>query len=187
VTARVLSSMRSERLAAAARLEGPAGSAHLDPESFVKTLAGALEAGLLTTYAQGMALIAAAAMAHGWPIELAEVARIWTGGSILRAHLLEDVVAAFTRAPDLPNAMLDETIRSRLCDTQGKLRQAVQQAQRHGIPAPVLGASLAYYDSYRAEQLPQNLTQAQRDAFGAHGYRRKDDPEGAPLYGDWLD
>jgi 6-phosphogluconate dehydrogenase len=41
---------------------------------------------------------------------------------------------------------------------------------------PAFAASLNYFDSYRRERLPQNLTQAQRDYFGAHTYNRTDKP-----------
>jgi 6-phosphogluconate dehydrogenase len=61
----------------------------------------------------------------------------------------------------------------------------VGTATRLGIPAPVFSASLAYLDSYRSAELPQNLTQAQRDAFGAHTYQRRDKPEAGFVHTDW--
>jgi 6-phosphogluconate dehydrogenase len=52
----------------------------------------------------------------------------------------------------------------------------VRAAVSLGIPVPATSASLAYFDAYRTERLPANLTQAQRDYFGAHTYRRVDKP-----------
>ena len=49
-----------------------------------------------------------------------------------------------------------------------------------------MSASLAYLDAYRTADLPQNLTQAQRDAFGAHTFLRLDRPGGDPVHVDWL-
>jgi len=56
-----------------------------------------------------------------------------------------------------------------------------------GIPLPPTSAALAYFDSYRTARLPQNLTQAQRDYFGAHTYRRIDRPEAGPAHTDWQE
>ncbi|HJU87429.1 MAG TPA: hypothetical protein VJ788_08685, partial [Gemmatimonadota bacterium] len=56
-----------------------------------------------------------------------------------------------------------------------------------GLPAPCLGASLAYVDAYRTARLPQSLTQAQRDYFGGHTYRRIDSPEAPPVHTDWAE
>jgi 6-phosphogluconate dehydrogenase len=54
------------------------------------------------------------------------------------------------------------------------LRKVVGVAVSRGVPTIGFSASLSYFDSYRTVDLPQNLTQAQRDFFGAHTYERKD-------------
>jgi 6-phosphogluconate dehydrogenase len=121
-----------------------------------------------------MALLVAASKEYGYAIDPGEVAKIWRAGCIIRATLLEDIRAAFSRNPQLANLMLDDAFRSALATRQDGWRATVQTAARLGIPVPALGASLAYYDAYRSERLPANLTQAQRDYFGAHTYRRVD-------------
>jgi len=199
--ARDMSALREERLAASAALAAPsaastptapaaatatraAGSAK--PEAPIADLADALLAAKICAYAQGMRLIAAASAAHDWGIDLAEMARIWKGGCIIRARLLDGIRAAFQRDPALPSLLRDERMAGQLRDGVPALRRVCALAQAAGVPVPALGASLAYYDAYRSEQLPQNLTQAQRDAFGAHTYIRADDPDRGPVHTPWL-
>jgi 6-phosphogluconate dehydrogenase len=147
----------------------------------------ALYAAKLCAYAQGMSLIAAGSREYGWNVDLAEMARIWTGGCIIRARLLEDVMRAFARRPPPPNLLLDDDVRRALGDGHAPLRALVAAAQSGGVPVPALSSALSYFDSYRTAELPQNLTQAQRDAFGAHTYQRNDLPAPAPfVHTDWL-
>ncbi|MGH7567307.1 MAG: NADP-dependent phosphogluconate dehydrogenase, partial [Gemmatimonadota bacterium] len=186
VDARVLSSRRQERLAASGRLEGPPAADTADEGAAIAAIRDALYASRLAAFAQGMDLIGAASREYGWSVDSAEVARVWTGGCIIRSKLLDPVRRAFLERPDLPNLLLDSEIGSRFESAQAGLRRALGEAQRRGIPAPCLGASLAYVDAFRTARLPQNLTQAQRDYFGAHTYRRLDDPEGKPVHTDWA-
>jgi 6-phosphogluconate dehydrogenase len=105
---------------------------------------------------------------------LAEVARIWRGGCIIRAALLEQIRGAYLARPDLPNLLIDPHLGSEIANRQMALRYVVCAAAEAGIPAPALMSSLAYLDSYRSAWLPANLIQAQRDYFGAHTYERVD-------------
>jgi 6-phosphogluconate dehydrogenase len=121
-----------------------------------------------------MALLRQASQEYKYDIDLAEVAKIWRAGCIIRASLLEDIRRAFARDPGLINLLLDGAFRDAAAERQEGWRHFVQTAIGMGIPVPAMGSSLAYYDSYRSERLPANLTQAQRDFFGAHTYRRVD-------------
>jgi 6-phosphogluconate dehydrogenase len=132
----------------------------------------ALYAAKICSYAQGFALIQAGSREWNWNIDIRETARIWKAGCIIRAKFLDSIMRAYERTPDLPNLLLDETFRTVLTDTNAAWRRCVSFAQTNGIPRPPSAASLAYYDSYRTANLPQNLTQAQRDFFGAHTYQR---------------
>ena len=136
----------------------------------------ALYASRICAYAQGMALIAAASRAHNWGVNLAEIARIWKGGCIIRARLLDPIRRAFEQDPHLPNLLLAPELVEALKSAQVGWRVATSLATNLAIPFPAHAASLAYFDSYRSARLPQNLTQAQRDAFGAHKYERTDRP-----------
>ena len=113
---------------------------------------------------------------YGYGLDLAEIARIWTGGCIIRAALLDDVRDTFRRAPRMPNLLLDPGIARGVADRLDAWHGVVEQAQRWGIPVPAFSAALAYLDGYRSPRLPSNLVQAQRDYFGAHTYPRTDRP-----------
>jgi 6-phosphogluconate dehydrogenase len=102
------------------------------------------------------------------------VARIWRGGCIIRAGLLEDFRRAYKANTDLPNLLIDAQIAEMVEDRQSDLREVVQTATACGLPIPGMMASLAYFDGYRSAWLPANLIQAQRDFFGAHTYQRVD-------------
>ena len=131
-----------------------------------------------------MALLRLASEEYGYNIDLADVARIWRAGCIIRAALLSDIRSAFRRDPGLVNLMFDDRFAAALASSQQALREVVQTAVASGIPVPALGSSLAYYDSYRSARLPANLTQAQRDFFGAHTYRRID--RDGVFHTDWT-
>ena len=186
VDARVLSSRRRERLAASGQLEGPPPFAAGDRDAGIAAARDALYAARIAAFVQGMDLIGAASREFGWSIDRAEVARVWTGGCIIRSRLLDPARRAFLERPDLANLLLDGDIGTRFERAQAGLRRTLAEAQRRGIPAPCMAASLAYVDAYRTARLPQNLTQAQRDYFGAHTYRRLEAPEAAPVHTDWA-
>jgi 6-phosphogluconate dehydrogenase len=176
VDARVLSSMKGERAAASTLIKAPAGTSsfeHDDRWPIVRDLERALHAARICAYAQGMTLIRAG-IAYGWHIDLAEIARIWKGGCIIRARVLDTLRHAFTANPSLPNLLLDPDVGEILESTQAGWRRTVARAAAAGVPLPAHSSALAYFDSYRSARLPQNLTQAQRDAFGAHTYERVD-------------
>jgi 6-phosphogluconate dehydrogenase len=185
IDARLISGLKRERVAASSLLVGPPARPPLD-EALLERIPPALYAAKLCSYAQGMALIAAGSRANNWAIDLKEMARIWTGGCIIRARLLEDLMRAFARDPALPNLLVDADVRRALGDGQAALRTLTAEAQARGIPTPALASSLAYYDAYRTAELPQNLTQAQRDAFGAHTYQRNDVADPPFVHTDWL-
>ena len=185
--ARNLSSLKDERVAASRVLPAPAGEALSAEER--AGLAGwvhdALYAARVATYAQGLRLIQAASREYKWNVSLAEMARIWRAGCIIRARLLTPLREAYSRHPDLSNLMLADNVAPVLEKMAPAWRKTVGVATRLGIPVPVFSASLAYFDSYRSAELPQNLTQAQRDAFGAHTYQRRDRPDAGFVHSDW--
>ena len=115
-----------------------------------------------------------------------EIARIWKGGCIIRARFLDCIMQAYERHPELPNLLLDYDFMTSLRRNEGAWRNVVGTAVAMGIPVPAFSASLSYFDSYRSAQLPQNLTQAQRDYFGAHTYQRTDRQNGPAVHTDWA-
>jgi 6-phosphogluconate dehydrogenase len=186
IDARVLSSMKDQRVAAAKRLEGPAPSDRFKAdrrEQVIADLQDALYAARICAYAQGMALIRAGSDRYDWHINLAEIGRIWKGGCIIRARLLDPVRHAFGAAPDLVNLLLDPAIAAGIQQVQAGWRRTVSRAADAGIPMLAHTTALGYFDSYRTARLPQSLTQAQRDAFGAHTYERIDRP--GAVHSEW--
>ena len=174
VVARNLSALKSERVAASKNLTS--GITHLKSirGEFLTNLKGALYAAMIITYAQGMALLHTASQVYQYDLHLEDVARIWRGGCIIRAAVLEEIRAAFHANPNLPNLLTDSHLGKEVLARQDDLRAAVSNAAKLGLPVPCLMASLAYFDGYRSAWLPANLIQAQRDDFGAHTYERVD-------------
>src|SRR6185437_12969990 len=174
VWSRNISAFKAERVAAAKVIGGSDGKVAVPQERLVDAVRDALYAAKIASYAQGMALLRAASAEYGFGLDLAEVARIWKGGCIIRARLLNDIQSAFRRNPELPNLLVDDRFRDVLLSHQDAWRLAVGTAVAAGIPSPATSASLAYFDSYRSARLPANLIQGQRDFFGAHTYARLD-------------
>ena len=176
VSMRDMSTFKEQREAAAQQLLGPAPECEADRRQVTELLRSALYAAMITTYAQGMALLRAASDAYGYKLRLHDVARIWRGGCIIRARLLNDIQRAYEAQPDLPNLLFHVTFAKAILDRQGALRKVAQTVVVCGLPAPGLMASLAYFDAFRSSRLPANLIQAQRDYFGSHRYERIDKP-----------
>ncbi|MBS1995518.1 MAG: NADP-dependent phosphogluconate dehydrogenase, partial [Cyanobacteria bacterium SZAS LIN-2] len=156
LTGRVLSSLKDERVKASskfARVAKDLASAPVADKALIDHLEKALYASKVCSYAQGMALIKAGSDHYKWGINLSECARIWRGGCIIRAQLLERIRQAFDRNKDLPNLLMDDDFANWMMDSHQSLRKVVCQAQMMGIPVPALSASLAYFDSYRSENL----------------------------------
>ena len=174
VSMRDLSTFGNEREQAGAMYQRSTRRLAGDRTTFIAHLGSALFTGVVVTYAQGMALLAIASEKYQYHLDLEAVARIWRGGCIIRAALLEEVCAAFRARPDLPNLLLDPNLSHKIMEHQEDLRLVVCQAAESGVPAPGLMASLGYLDGYRSSWLPANLIQAQRDYFGAHTYERID-------------
>jgi 6-phosphogluconate dehydrogenase len=126
------------------------------------------------SYAQGMALLAAASKQWNWDLKLNEIAAMWKGGCIIRAKFLDEIRRAFSAANPPSNLLLDPFMKGEVSRCVQNLRKVVGVAVARGVPTLGFAASVNYYDSYRTVDLPQNLTQAQRDFFGAHTYQRKD-------------
>jgi 6-phosphogluconate dehydrogenase len=175
VMARNLSGLKEERVAAAEWITGPSPRLDAEPRRLTEQLRRALHAAMLLTYIQGLALLKRASSERDYGLDLATVARIWRGGCIIRAAVLEDVRTALRRQADIPNLMHAKEFSDPLMKNQGPLREVVAVAAGAGLPAPALSASLAYLDGYRTARLPANLIQAQRDYFGSHTYERIDD------------
>jgi 6-phosphogluconate dehydrogenase len=185
VEARILSSMKDQRVAASGQLEGPEPEIDIKKKKLVKKVHDALYASKIISYAQGLDLITTMSAEKSWNLDLSAIAAIWRGGCIIRARFLNRITEAYRADPQLGNLMLAPFFRDILNNTQQNWREIVAMATLNGIPVPAFSASLGYYDSYRSAVLPANLLQAQRDFFGAHTYERTDKPRGEMFHTDW--
>jgi 6-phosphogluconate dehydrogenase len=174
LVSRIISSEKEERVAASKILKGPAASVQVDRARIINAAENALYSSKITSYAQGLRMMKLASDEYHYDLKVGEIAKIWRAGCIIRAGLLDEIMAAYQRNPDLVNLMLDDYFKEAVDSRQADWRYVVQTAIGMGIPVPALSESLAYFDAYRSERLPANLTQAQRDYFGAHTYRRID-------------
>jgi 6-phosphogluconate dehydrogenase len=185
VNARIMSSIKSERVAASQVLTGPTGKYDGEAKAFITKVRDALYCSKICSYAQGMALIGKASQEmYGGKIDLGECARIWKGGCIIRAGFLGRIKHAFDQNAQLPNLLLAPEFKQTILDRQQAWREVLMTAAQLGIPVPAFSASLDYFDSYRRDRLPQNLTQAQRDYFGAHTFERTDKP--GTYHAEWF-
>jgi 6-phosphogluconate dehydrogenase len=184
VSMRQISSQKAVRGTVAAKFAGltlnPDGRESLDD------LRNALFCAFIITYAQGMAMLQAASKEKNYGCDLADIAKIWRGGCIIRSALLEEMRVAFAANPDLPNLLLDDKFAAILSGHSDALRRTVSTFVGSGIPAMCFSSVLAYFDAFRTERLPANLIQAQRDYFGAHTYQRLD-REGTFHTADWAE
>jgi 6-phosphogluconate dehydrogenase len=188
IDARVLSSMKDERVAASKVLHGPGEKPDIpDRKQFIADVHDALYVSKICSYAQGMALIQAGSREWNWSIDMREMARIWKAGCIIRARFLDSIMRAYERKADLTNLLLDDEFSADMQESQPAWRRTVAFAQANGIAVPAMSASLSYFDAYRAAELPLNLTQAQRDYFGSHTYQRNDKGPDTPfVHTDWI-
>ena len=186
LNARVLSSLRQERLAAEAVLPAPA--AHQfelgSVDSGMAALRDACIAACIVSYGQGMALLQEASKLHNYHLNFSAIGQIWKGGCIIRARLLQRIQDAYGANPELPNLMVDPWFAEQINRRLPGLRQVVAGAALAGIPVPCLSSTLDYIDSYRSGRLPQNLVQAMRDCFGSHTYERLD--QAGSFHTEWL-
>ena len=186
VFARSMSALKEQRVAASQELKGPRSKFGGDRAKFAEDIRQALYASKICSYAQGFAMMQAADAEHKWDLKPGQIALLWRGGCIIRAQFLNRIKEAYDRKPALANLLLDKYFKKAVARSQSSWRRVIREAVKLGIPVPTFSAALAYYDSYRSEQLPANLLQAQRDFFGAHTFERIDKPRGQFMHAEWI-
>jgi|TARA_B110000438_G_scaffold266981_1_gene281437 6-phosphogluconate dehydrogenase len=188
VFARCLSAVKDERVAAskllAQRVVKPYEG---DKQAFIDAIEDALYCSKICSYAQGFQQMRYAEDVYDWKLNFGEIAQVFRGGCIIRAGFLQKITEAYEQAPELANLLLDPFFLETVEKADANWREVIATAVMAGVPAPTFSSALAYFDSYRSADLPQNLLQAQRDYFGAHTYERKDKPRGQFYHIDWPD
>ncbi len=187
VFARCLSALKNERVAASKVLNAPAAQdLSGQKEELVEALGQALLASKIVSYAQGFMLMHAASEDFGWDLQYGSIAQLWRGGCIIRSVFLDDIKAAYDKNPALANLLLDDYFLDKIAVSQAGWRKVLAKSIETGVPMPAMTSAISFYDGYRAETLPANLLQAQRDYFGAHTYERIDKPEGERFHSNWT-
>ncbi|ATP56797.1 phosphogluconate dehydrogenase (NADP(+)-dependent, decarboxylating) [Pedobacter ginsengisoli] len=182
VSARDLSKFKALRIALSKALPQEQIKVE-DAAAFEVQLEQALYFAMITSYAQGLHLLEQASAEFKYELNLKEISQIWRGGCIIRAVLLEDIYQAYKKQPELPHLYSDESIQNQLKEIIPGTRNIVITALANGLAIPCFASALTYYDSLRTDKSPLNLTQAQRDFFGAHTFERIDE-EGI-FHADW--
>jgi len=186
VFARCLSALKYERTNAAKILKGPDIKFAGDKKDFLNSLGKALFISKIISYAQGFQLMGMAAKKYSWELDYGSIAMMWRNGCIIRSVFLERIKEAYDKEKLLKSLLLDEFFMNKVLSNQESLRKVVVTSVLNGIPVPAFTAAISYFDGYRADLLPANLIQAQRDYFGAHTYERVDSDRGLFFHTDWT-
>jgi 6-phosphogluconate dehydrogenase len=175
VASRIISGMKDERLEASKLIKGPEPKFKDDRrQQLIEAVQHALYASIIIAYAQGFDLLQAASEEYDYQLDMKKIAKIWRAGCIIRADLLDDIMTAFDQNETLKNLLFDKHFQQQVVKRQGAMRYVITTGVGLGIPVYALSSALGYFDAFRTARLPANLTQAQRDYFGAHTYRRLD-------------
>ena len=174
VFARFISTYKEERVNASKKFPQTNFTFDGDKQVFVEKIRQALYFSKIMSYAQGFAQLRQASKEYNWELPFGEIAKIWRAGCIIRAQFLQKITDAYEKNADLENLLLDDYFFDITVKYQQAVRDVVALAVQAGVPVPTFLSAIAYFDSYRAERLPANLIQAQRDYFGAHTYQRTD-------------
>ncbi|GBG95577.1 6-phosphogluconate dehydrogenase [Ligilactobacillus salitolerans] len=175
VYARYISALKDERVTASQSLHGPAfDSSKLDKKAYIEKIRKALYFSKIMSYAQGFEQLRVASEHYDWDLKFGDLAKIWREGCIIRAQFLQKITEAFEAQPTLKNLVLDPYFKDIAENYQGAVRDVAALAVQAGVASPGFTSAITYYDQYRAETLPANIIQAQRDYFGAHTYERND-------------
>jgi 6-phosphogluconate dehydrogenase len=183
VAARSLSALKDER-GTAEKAYGALGEPLKRDAALLDDLELALLAGKIAAYAQGFAVMSGASAEYRWDLPLAEIARIWREGCIIRSQFLSTIADAFESSDKHTNLLLVPAFVDMMSEAQAGLRRVVARAATAGLPVPALASALSYFDMYRQARGTANLIQGQRDYFGAHSFERIDKP--GAFHGPWA-
>ena len=185
VSMRDLSRYKKLRETASALYSGEPQKLDTDKDAFLAELEQAFWFSMAVTYAQGMFLLSKASEIYHYDLQLAEIAKIWRGGCIIRSLFLNDIYNAYKKNNILEHLLIDSDVQEKVAASVPGARSVVGKAIAAGIAVPAYAASLSYFDTLRSANMPVNLVQAQRDYFGAHTYELTG-KEGV-FHTEWVD
>jgi 6-phosphogluconate dehydrogenase len=183
LSARLMATMRDERVGASVSLSG-AKNVSPRPREFLGDLRDALILAFSLAYAQSLAYIQEAINKEGKG-SAAELASAWAGSSMLQGPLLDESATILSMRGDARGLLLDPAFQAILNRCQAGLRKTVSAIAESGIPSPILSSALTLYDSYRSEHLSSNLVAAGLDFLFGIGFERVDRPRNERYHLDW--
>jgi len=186
VFARCLSALKEERVMASKAYPSPSHAIAESKEEFSKSIAQALYASKLISYAQGFMLMRQASEENKWKLNFGSIALMWRGGCIIRSKFLGKIKEAYDKNAKLPSLLVDPFFIHEMTRCIPAWRKVVAEGCLMGVPLPCFATALSFFDGYRSATLPANLLQAQRDYFGAHTYERVDKPRGQFFHTNWT-
>jgi len=166
VFSRYLSTKKTKRLELA-KIYNPD---KINEKIYHDVLESAYLAAKILSYAQGFEIIFEASSNYGWNVDLSECARVWQGGCIIRAKLLSKFNLALQNSELLLNSDIQEILKNNI----EKLQNFVAYAANNLLFTPGFSSCYQYFSGYVTGNSSANLISAQRDFFGAHGYKRVD-------------
>ena len=181
VSMRIISSFKETRIKA----QKLYSKKIISPTSSIKSddIEKALIFSFIITFAQGLSQLKIVSEEKSYNLNYEKICKIWRGGCIIRAQLLEGFMQAYRKNSSLDNLIFDENISEIINKTVLSIRKVSIYCIENNIPSHALLSSLSYFDSIKSSMLPMNLIQAQRDYFGEHTYERID-KEGL-FHTDW--
>ncbi len=181
---RFMSALKQERMRAEQIFAKPAYTQVSDKEALIQMVKESLYLAKVISYAQGFKMLQAAEKEYNWNFTYAQIAKIFRGGCIIQAKLLQNIIDAYSKNPQLDNLIFDDYFSHIVKANQESLRKVVSLAIANHIAVPALSNALSYLDTYTTANSGANLIQAQRDYFGAHTFERTD-KEGH-FHFDWV-
>lgn len=176
VAMRDLSKYKSLRVLLEGNYKTAKNSVNFNADEQLKALEDAFYFALICTYAQGMHLLVKASEIHKYNLNIADIARIWRGGCIIRSSFLNIIYKAYAGDKTLAHLLMNKDVTEALKSTEKGIRTILQTAIGSRLGMPAYAASLSYFDSFTKANSGSNLIQAQRDFFGAHQYEKTDAP-----------
>ncbi len=170
VSMRDLSKYKELRIQASDVYSKDAISLNVNTDEFLVALEQAFYFNMIISYAQGMHLLTKASEEYKYDLHLGDIAKIWRGGCIIRSEFLNDIFNAYQKDPKLAHLLLDGHVEDLVKAAVPGSRKVLTATIAAGIATPAYASSLSYFDAFRSKRMPSNLTQAQRDYFGAHTY-----------------
>jgi 6-phosphogluconate dehydrogenase len=152
------------------------------PKLLYEDISRAYQLARIINHHQGFKLLLHASQAYQWELNLAEIARIWTNGCIIRSSFMEDLADILN---DTENILLNKEIIDEVEYLRPSLNKVVSQCLLNQMEIPVFSEAANYLNGYTNSRSSANLIQAQRDYFGAHTYQKNDDPSRRFYHTDW--